>query len=127
MNKRWMPKFSRLVQVHKPRSKTNSQTQRHNPDLLIVISGLNFDNDLSFLKKRTLDLNFTNKLVYEAHIYSFSGNQNSWNLLPVNWVCSSVIEILKDQAGFLISGDNPVPLFIREFGYDMTSVNSMDN
>lgn len=104
-----------------------STIHKHNPDLLIVISGLNFDNDLSFLKKKTLDLNFTNKLVYEAHIYSFSGNQDRWNLQPMNWVCSSVIENLNDQAGFLISGNNPVPLFISEFGYDMTGGNAVDN
>ncbi|KAJ1375465.1 Ricin B-like lectin [Sesbania bispinosa] len=98
-----------------------------NPDLLIVVSGLNFDNDLSFLKEKSLGLNYTNKLVYEAHIYSFSGNQARWNWLPVNWVCASVIESLENQAGFLLSGKNPVPLFISEFGYDMTGGNPVDN
>lgn len=99
----------------------------HNPDLLVVISGFNFDNDLSFLKDKALDLNFTNKLVYEAHIYSFSGNTEKWSVQPVNWVCASVIETLHNQAGFLLSGNNPLPLFISEFGYDMTGVNSADN
>ncbi|KAK7362977.1 hypothetical protein VNO77_05102 [Canavalia gladiata] len=98
-----------------------------NPDLLVILSGLNFDNDLSFLKKKAIDLNFTNKIVYEAHIYSFSGDANRWNVQPTNWVCKSVIESLKDQSAFLLSGKNPAPLFVSEFGYDMTAQNSADN
>ena len=99
----------------------------HNPNLLVVISGLNFDNDLSFLKNNAIDLNFTNKLVYEAHLYSFSGNQDMWNFQPVNRICASVIESLHRQWAFLIGGNNPAPLFISEFGYDMTGGNSADN
>ncbi|RDX99971.1 hypothetical protein CR513_16901, partial [Mucuna pruriens] len=97
------------------------------PDFLIIISGFHFDNDLSFLKKKPLDLNFTNKIVYESHIYSFSGDGHKWNVQPVNWVCNSIIQTLHDQSSFLLSGKNPAPLFVSEFGYDMTGANSADN
>lgn len=99
----------------------------HNPDLLVVISGLNFDNDLSFLKKKALDLDFANKVVYESHLYSFSGDQDRWNLQPLNRVCAAVIESLNYQSGFLMTAENPAPLFISEFGYDMSGGNVVDN
>nr|KYP51267.1 Endoglucanase [Cajanus cajan] len=97
------------------------------PDFLVVISGISFDNDLSFLKNKALGLNFTNKIVYESHIYSFSGDSKKWNLQPVNWVCHSVLQTLHSQSSFLLSGDNPAPLLVSEFGYDMTGADSADN
>ncbi|KAK7319585.1 hypothetical protein RJT34_04308 [Clitoria ternatea] len=98
-----------------------------NPDLLVIISGLSFDNDLSFLKKKTLDLNFANKIVYESHIYSFSGDTERWNVQPVNRICNVTLQLLNDQSAFLLGGKNPSPLFVSEFGYDMTGGNSVDN
>ncbi|KAK7400461.1 hypothetical protein VNO78_11669 [Psophocarpus tetragonolobus] len=98
-----------------------------NPDFLIIISGLSFDNDLSFLKKRPLDLNFPNKIVYESHVYSFSGDTNRWHVQPVNWVCNATIQLFHEQSGFLLSGKNPAPLFVSEFGYDMSGGSFADN
>lgn len=97
------------------------------PNFIIIISGLGFDNDLSFLKKKPLDLSFTNKIVYESHIYSFSGDTNRWHVQPVNWVCNATIQLLNEQSSFLLSGNNPAPLFVSEFGYDMTGSNFADN
>lgn len=37
------------------------------------------------------------------------------------------VDTLNDQASFLTSGNNPVPLFISEFEYDMTGVSFVDN
>ncbi|KAL3635631.1 hypothetical protein CASFOL_020178 [Castilleja foliolosa] len=44
---------------------------QENPDFLVIISGLSFDTNLNFLKRRPLNLNINNKLVYEAHWYTF--------------------------------------------------------
>ncbi|KAL1365029.1 hypothetical protein HN51_013137 [Arachis hypogaea] len=100
---------------------------QHNPNLLVVISGLDFDKDFTFLKNKPLDLNFTKKIVYEAHLYSFTGDTGSWSLQPVNRVCASVLESVQNLWGFLIGGSNPAPMFVSEFGYDMTGENDADN
>ena len=48
-----------------------------NPRLLIVISGLNYDTDLTFIRSKSIqDLvppSVRNKIVYEGHWYSWSG------------------------------------------------------
>jgi hypothetical protein len=47
-----------------------------NPQLLIVISGLNYDLDLTFIRSRSIQelvpQSIQNKIVYEAHWYSWS-------------------------------------------------------
>lgn len=97
-----------------------------NPDLLIIVSGLSFDNDLSYLKTRPLDLNIANKIVYESHVYSFSGDTGRWHVQPTNWVCNATIQLFIQQSGFLLSGKNPAPLFVSEFGYNMEGGNFAD-
>lgn len=98
-----------------------------NPDFIVIISGLAFDNDLSFLKKKPLDLNFPHKIVYESHIYSVSGDTHRWRVQPVNWICNATIQLLHQQSSFLLSGKNPAPLLVSEFGYDMTGGSFADN
>ncbi|KAK7368927.1 hypothetical protein VNO80_10960 [Phaseolus coccineus] len=98
-----------------------------NPDLLIIISGLSFDNDLSYLKTRPLHLNIPNKIVYESHIYSFSGDTGRWHVQPANWVCNATIQTFNQQSGFLLGGKNPAPLFVSEFGYNMDGGNFADD
>ncbi|KAI4352506.1 hypothetical protein L6164_006751 [Bauhinia variegata] len=91
-----------------------------NPDVLVIVSGLSYDLDLSFLKTKPLGVNIGNKLVHEAHLYAWSrGSADAWTNQPVNRVCSETIQGLNDRAGFLMSGPNPVPLFMSEFGFDM--------
>ncbi|KAI3730897.1 hypothetical protein L1987_62077 [Smallanthus sonchifolius] len=58
-----------------------------NPNVLVIISGLNYDLDLSFLRTNPLSLSFSNKLVLEIHWYGFSdgddwimGNSNEWGV-----------------------------------------------
>ncbi|KAL4391704.1 hypothetical protein AHAS_Ahas03G0271700 [Arachis hypogaea] len=75
------------------------------------LQGLDFDKDFTFLKNKPLDLNFTKKIVYEAHLYSFTGDTGSWSLQPVNRVCASVLESVQNLWGFLIGGSNPAPMF----------------
>ncbi|BAT73449.1 hypothetical protein VIGAN_01093300 [Vigna angularis var. angularis] len=41
-----------------------------NSDLLVILSGLNFDTDLSFIRDRPVSLTFKGKLVFEVHRYA---------------------------------------------------------
>ena len=42
-----------------------------NPDLLIIVEGLNYDNVLTFVASLPVVLDQPNKLVYEAHNYEW--------------------------------------------------------
>lgn len=99
-----------------------------NPHVLVVVSGLNYDLDLSFLKDRPLRLKLDNKLVYEAHRYAFSkGGSEIWLHQPLNQVCDSITRDINNSSTFLIRGRNPAPLFITEFGINMEGTNQADN
>ncbi|MED6196876.1 hypothetical protein PIB30_051352 [Stylosanthes scabra] len=99
---------------------------QQNSKILVVISGLNFDTDLTFLKKKPLHLNIPNKIVYEAHLYSFI-DQGRWRMQPVNRVCASILHSVQNHWGFLMGGSNPAPVFVSEFGYGMTGGKDADN
>ncbi|KMZ57931.1 hypothetical protein ZOSMA_80G00230 [Zostera marina] len=94
-----------------------------NPDVLIIVSGLNFDTDLSFLLPCPLPIHSL-KLVYEAHWYAFSeGKREEWES-PTHspfHVCSAVAERFHHRAGFM------TPLFVSEFGMDQRGLNRADN
>ena len=91
-----------------------------NPDVLVFVSGLNYDTDLSLLKKKPLNVSIADKLVYEVHSYAWSsGERSDWDKQPLNKKCANVMNSLNDRAGFLMSGSNPKPLVMSEFGIDM--------
>ena len=99
-----------------------------NPNALVVVSGLSYDTDLSFLKNRSMGFNLDNKLVFEAHLYSFTNNMGDfWMSKPLNTFCASVNQGFEDRAGFLVRGQNPIPLFVSEFGIDQRGVNEGQN
>ncbi|KAL2517218.1 Cellulase (glycosyl hydrolase family 5) protein [Abeliophyllum distichum] len=99
-----------------------------NSNLLIIVSGLNYDLNLIFLKTRPLQLNFENKLVYEIHRYSFSeGQKDLWLNQPINKVCENITQEIKSKSGFLIEGNNPTPLFVSEFGINQLGLDRADN
>ncbi|XP_017701932.1 glycosyl hydrolase 5 family protein-like [Phoenix dactylifera] len=101
-----------------------------NPDVLIIASGLSYDTDLSFLRKRPLGSDFDSKLVLEAHWYAFSGGQRLvWADQPPNRVCSEMVRRFDEQAGFVIRNENgtSLPLFVSEFGVDQRGTNRADN
>ncbi|XP_022957688.1 uncharacterized protein LOC111459153 [Cucurbita moschata] len=101
---------------------------RINPNLLIIISGLNYGNDLSQLKKRPLGYTFQNKVVLEAHLYSFSGdNESKFVKKPLNIICNEIMEKFEREAGFVVDMKNPYPLFISEFGYNQSGGNEAEN
>ncbi|KAL5998248.1 hypothetical protein ACLOJK_009186 [Asimina triloba] len=95
-----------------------------NPDVLIILSGLYFDNDLSFLSDKQVELTFTGKLVFELHWYSFS-NSKDWETGVVNQVCGRITNSVMQRAGFLVGKE--WPLFVSEFGIDQRGTNMNDD
>ncbi|KAM7468705.1 hypothetical protein LguiB_016267 [Lonicera macranthoides] len=95
-----------------------------NPDVLVILSGLNFDKDLSFLANQPVNLTFTGKLVYELHWYGFTDG-NAWATGNPNQVCGQIVGNNMRRAGFLL--DKGYPLFVSEFGVDQRGTNVNDN
>lgn len=95
-----------------------------NPKVLVIFSGLYFDNDLSFLSSKQVHLSFTGKLVFEVHWYSFSDSM-TWSTLNTNQACAKTSADFMRNAGFLL--EKGWPLFMSEFGLDNRGVNDNDN
>jgi len=95
-----------------------------NPDVLVILSGLNFDTDLSFLRDRPVSLTFKGKLVFEVHRYGFTDG-GAWADGNPNQVCGKVTANIKKTSGFLV--DQGWPLFVSEFGGDLRGTNVNDN
>ena len=95
----------------------------------MIVSGLNFDNDLRCLKEKPLNVStLDNKLVFEVHLYSFSGDPESKFInQPLNNICANIINGFVDHAEFVREGPNPFPLFVSEYGYDQREVNDAEN
>ncbi|KAL0385446.1 UNVERIFIED_CONTAM: Glycosyl hydrolase 5 family protein [Sesamum radiatum] len=95
-----------------------------NPNVLVILSGLKYDRDLSFLLNKPVTLTFSKKLVYELHWYGFSNGQ-AWATGNPNQVCGQLVADTATKAGFLL--DQGYPLFVSEFGVDMRGTNVNDN
>ncbi|CAM8885948.1 unnamed protein product [Rhodiola kirilowii] len=95
-----------------------------NPKLLVILSGLDYDKDFSFLQKTMLNITFSNKLVFEIHWYAFSDG-SSWATGNPNDVCGRVVSNIMKRSGFLL--DKGYPLFVSEFGVDLRGTNVNDN
>lgn len=90
-----------------------------NPDLLIVVGGLGYATDLSFLKTKHLGSSLRDKLVYEVHWYSW------FSSLPYadpdfNKVCAADMKRVEKGAGFVIGEGQAYtgPLIVSEWGVD---------
>ncbi|KAJ0972801.1 hypothetical protein J5N97_020760 [Dioscorea zingiberensis] len=94
-----------------------------NPDLLVILSGLNFDTNLDFLKLKQVNLSFSGKLVFEFHWYTFS-NRQGWKNGNLNDICSGSSDSVMKRAGFLL---DDYPLFMSEFGINQDGKNIGDN
>lgn len=103
--------------------------RRANPDVLVIVSGLSFDTDLSFLDKQPLKTHYGNKLVLEAHWYAFSeGRRQEWAEKPLIQVCSGAAQRFDARAGFFTRRANStLPLFVSEFGGEQGGTNRADN
>lgn len=95
-----------------------------NPNVIVILSGLKYDRDLSFLVNKSVSLSFSNKLVFELHWYGFSDGQ-AWATGNPNQVCGQLVGETMSKAGFLL--DQGYPLFLSEFGVDMRGTNVNDN
>ncbi|XP_030545046.1 glycosyl hydrolase 5 family protein-like [Rhodamnia argentea] len=95
-----------------------------NPNVLVILSGLNYDKDLSFLRNRPVSLSFTKKLVFEMHWYGFTNGQ-AWQSGNPNDVCGAVSNDVMGQSMFLL--EQGYPLFVSEFGIDERGINVNDN
>lgn len=99
-----------------------------NPNLLVIVGGLSYSTDLSFLKNRPFVVKVGNKLVFEGHWYAVGGGpKNRWKVQPLNSVCAKAMQWFDINNGFLINGTNSVPLFMTEFGGDQSGVSKVDN
>ncbi|XP_042437144.1 glycosyl hydrolase 5 family protein-like [Zingiber officinale] len=95
-----------------------------NPDVLVILSGLNFDSDLGFLSSRPLNVSFSRKIVFEMHWYSFT-NSGTWAGENANDACGSLSGGISHRVGFLL--DRGFPLFLSEFGMEQSGRNERDN
>lgn len=103
-----------------------------NPNVLVVISGLNYDTELQFLKSKPLKIGLGKKMVFETHLYSWSGIgtlklKQIWTKQPLNRICANSIKGIDHRAGFLTAGKNASPLIFTEFGFDETGSSVEDN
>lgn len=80
-----------------------------NPHLLVFVEGVSYAGDLSGVATLPVQLNVANQLVYEAHDYGFwySNGFTSYN---------SYVSTITPKWGYLVTGANPQPLWVGEFG-----------
>ncbi|PWZ38704.1 Endoglucanase E1 [Zea mays] len=84
-----------------------------NPRVLVILSGLSFDNDLAFLNSRPVNLSFTGKVAFEVHWYSFS-NGPEWSSGNANQACARITAGITRRAFYLL--DRGWPVILSEFG-----------
>lgn len=99
-----------------------------NADVLVIVSGLSFETNLSFLKQQKLNIamNLNKKLVYEAHWYAFGDPPEKW-VFQTNEFCADVTQLFMNQTGYLLTGKSPTPVFLSEFGKDQTGKSEAEN
>ncbi|CAN4123292.1 unnamed protein product [Withania somnifera] len=95
-----------------------------NSDVLIILSGLSFDKDLSFLHQRPVNLTFSGKLVFEIHRYAFTDG-DTWSADSANQACGEVLNEMVSKGAFVL--EQGYPLFVSEFGVDQRGTNVNDN
>nr|CAB3484882.1 unnamed protein product [Digitaria exilis] len=95
-----------------------------NPRVLVILSGISFDNDLSFLNTRPVNLTFTGKTAFEVHWYSFS-NSREWSSGNANQACARITSGVTSHALYLL--DKGWPVILSEFGVDNRGGNANDN
>jgi len=86
-----------------------------NPKLLVVVSGLNYDTDLTFIRTKPIQTlvpeTIKNKIVYEGHWYSWSGYGPQDN-------CEKTKSGVTNAWGFILEPNQPytAPVWLTEFG-----------
>jgi endoglucanase len=86
-----------------------------NPRLLIVISGLNYDLNLSFIRSLSIQelvpQSIQNKIVYEAHWYS-------WSYFSLSDDCEKMKSQIQNLWAFILESNHSytAPVWLTEFG-----------
>lgn len=107
---------------HAASERGGSAVQSINPNLLIFVEGISYAGDLSGVASLPVVLNVANRLIYEAHDYGY------WHSGLTSY--SDYKNIITPKWGYLVSGTNPQPFWIGEFGTcngASTCVNSSSN
>ncbi|KAI4339487.1 hypothetical protein MLD38_024429 [Melastoma candidum] len=97
-----------------------------NPNVLVILSGLDYDTNLSFLQNRQVNVTFTKKVVFELHWYAVSSSNSlsEWVNGNLNEVCARVSSKVEQTSIFLRR--QGFPLFLSEFGVDQTGTDEND-
>jgi endoglucanase len=88
-----------------------------NPDVLVIIGGLNGATDFTTMRDNAIDLSgWRNKNVWEAHMYSYSPTA------PNGGNCDLAVQEYGGLFGFVLEQGRSFtgPLFLSEFGVGMT-------
>lgn len=89
-----------------------------NPRLLVVVSGLHYDTDLTYIRNNPIQNlvppTLRNKIVYEGHWYSWSGYGHSSE-------CDPMKAGVHDAWGFILELNQTytAPVWLTEFGTDV--------
>jgi endoglucanase len=84
-----------------------------NPSMLIMVGGVGGGQDLSGVSSLPVQLNIANHVVYSPHDYSFDySGLTSF---------SDYLSLIGPRWGYLVTGSNPQPVWIGEFGTCNTS------
>jgi len=81
-----------------------------NPNILIIVEGLSYAGDLKGVSSSPIKLNVANRVVYEAHDYSwFHGSLSS---------CASLNTALGNSWGYILKQNEPytAPIWVGEWG-----------
>lgn len=92
-----------------------------NADLLIVVGGVSYATDFSFLGSKPLNRTaFGNKVVYEFHNYQWTFSTND---------CNRHKSLLGQRAGYLLTQNQAYtgPLWLSEFGWAQSNPSADEN
>ena len=86
------------------------------PHWLVMVSGLNYQLDLSGVKESPLEFSIPNKLVYTGHFYGFSWPIPAWNVYSYD---SFKKRLFNTQTYVRALG---YPYFLGEFGNNQQDI-----
>jgi len=85
-----------------------------NPEWLIFVEGVSSSNDLSGVRKRPVMLDVPDRVVYSAHVYSWSG-WGSREGMYAKRPFLSFVKSMKENWAYLLE-ENIAPVWVGEFG-----------
>lgn len=94
--------------------KAGNALLKMNPDWLIIVGGTESGNDLTGVARRPVVLDVPDRVVYSAHVYSWSG----WGSLGGRYAkrtYPSFVQSMRKNWAYLVEGDI-APVWVGEFG-----------